>query len=213
MNIIEEIVADYNWRSGELAVIKTIPHRYKLDKIHQEMLRTYLVPAIYALWEGFVTNSFQAYIRYINSQKLLVNELDINILTFAMVADGKLNLANPRSDFSKQKVFVEEFLTKINTHINIAPNIPTKSNVNYVIVHRILQYFNLPELEEKYRAPLNKLLKYRNSIAHGERALPVSDDNIDEFTKLVVDMMTDICILIDDGVKMKSYLATSKKGR
>ena len=45
---------------SELASLKTIPLRYNLLSHHKEMLIKYTIPSIYALWEGFVKNSFES---------------------------------------------------------------------------------------------------------------------------------------------------------
>lgn len=209
MNILESIKADIDWRYGELAMLKTIPHRYDISISHQQSLKTYLIPAIYALWEGFVTNSFIQYIKYINSSALSANELNINILTFAITANHTLCLANPRVDFNKQVKFVDLYNNFISNPICIPQDIPTKSNINYEVVNTILNIFNLKPLEEKYKDPLNKLLKFRNTIAHGERSISVSDEHICDFINMIEDLMTDICLRIECGFIHKTYLKAS----
>lgn len=209
MDILKNIIADLDWRSGELAILKTLPHRYNILDNHQILLKTYLVPAIYALWEGYVCNSFQSYIRFINSLNLCANELHINILTFALMYDIRLNLGNPRLHLEKQKKIVEIYNNTISKTININPSIPTRSNVNYDVINEILQLFNLSSIDITYKSPLNKLLKFRNSIAHGERAIPVKDENIMEFTNLLINLMSEIYLKIENGIKSKSYLSDS----
>ena len=66
MYFIDEINSDIQWRMSELASLKTIPLRYNLLSHHKEMLIKYTIPSIYALWEGFVKNSFELYVREIN---------------------------------------------------------------------------------------------------------------------------------------------------
>ena len=206
MRILESIKTDINWRYGELAMLKTIPHRYNMDISHQQSLKTYLIPAIYALWEGFVTNSFLQYIKYINSLAICAKDLNINVLTFAIASNPALRLSNPRIDFSKQVKFVDLYNNFISNPINIIPDIPTKSNVNYDVVNTILASFNLELLEEKYKDALNKLLKFRNTIAHGEQSIAVSDEHIFDFINLIANLMTEICLRIEYGIIHKTYL-------
>lgn len=67
MYFIDEINSDIQWRMSELASLKSIPLRYNLLPHHKEMLIKYTIPSIYALWEGFVKNSFELYIMRISS--------------------------------------------------------------------------------------------------------------------------------------------------
>ena len=54
MTIQEEIAADIDWRNGELAELRVILHKAKLTETQRKTYIRYIVPAIYALWEGFV---------------------------------------------------------------------------------------------------------------------------------------------------------------
>jgi hypothetical protein len=55
---IDEIVADIDWRISELATIKSIPIKYSFRLDHKDIHIKYSIPAIYAIWEGFVKNCF-----------------------------------------------------------------------------------------------------------------------------------------------------------
>ena len=206
MHVLNEIKSDVDWRMGELAILRTIPHRYSILPEHQDMLKIYFIPAMYALWEGFVNNSFQIYIRYLNELKLKSSEMSINILTFALMSNDRLNLENPRLDFMKQKQCVEHFNLALTSPIVIDPKIPTKSNVNFKGINSLLAAFNLQQLSMDYKSPLNKLLLFRNSISHGERSINVSDKDISDFTGLILKLMEDVCIKIEEGMTKKTYL-------
>ena len=53
MSLQQEIYADIDWRMSELALLKTIPLRLNFLPDQNKNIIKYLVPAIYAIWEGF----------------------------------------------------------------------------------------------------------------------------------------------------------------
>jgi hypothetical protein len=56
-----KIGEDIDWRVSELMTIKTFPLHYELSEHHKKFFLKYSVPSIYAVWEGFVKNSFRLY--------------------------------------------------------------------------------------------------------------------------------------------------------
>ena len=206
MTILENIKFDIDWRMGELASLKTIPHRYKMANHHISLLKTYLVPAIYAIWEGFVQNTMLAYILEINKKDNMAYSLRTDILLYVVENDDKLNLCVPRTNKVQQEKFITEVFSILNKPIKIATKVQTKSNVNLEVINHLLTTFGLTALPDCYRDSLNKLLNFRNKIAHGEKAIIVSDDHISEFTQLINNLMVEIATRIEEGLQIKSYL-------
>lgn len=205
MYFIDEINSDIQWRMSELASLKSIPLRYNLLPHHKEMLIKYTIPSIYALWEGFVKNSFELYIREINKLNIPIEEVHINVITHTLSSYEKLYLENPRMNFVSKKEFIEFYQTKISQPLNITNKIPTKSNVDFVVINDILTRFNLNLLPKTFESKLKKLLKFRNSIAHGETSLPVKLEDVTFFSQLVNDLMIEIIIRLDEGYKKQTF--------
>ncbi|CAK7017938.1 MAG: hypothetical protein PARBA_00745 [Parabacteroides sp.] len=205
MYFIDEINSDIQWRMSELASLKSIPLRYNLLPHHKEMLIKYTIPSIYALWEGFVKNSFELYIREINKLNIPIEEVHINVITHTLSSYEKLYLENPRMNFVSKKEFIEFYQTKISQPLNITNKIPTKSNVDFVVINDILTRFNLNLLPETFESKLRKLLKFRNSIAHGETSLPAKLEDVTFFSQLVNDLMIEIIIRLDEGYKKQTF--------
>ncbi len=205
MYFIDEINSDIQWRMSELASLKSIPLRYNLLPHHKEMLIKYTIPSIYALWEGFVKNSFELYIREINKLNIPIEEVHINVITHTLSSYEKLYLENPRMNFVSKKEFIEFYQTKISQPLNITNKIPTKSNVDFVVINDILTRFNLNLLPKTFESKLRKLLKFRNSIAHGETSLPVKLEDVTFFSQLVNDLMIEIIIRLDEGYKKQTF--------
>ncbi|MBO7577543.1 MAG: hypothetical protein J6T43_00950 [Prevotella sp.] len=206
MTILEEIKSDIDWRMGELVSLKTIPHRYKMVTHHKSLLKTYLVPAIYAIWEGFVSNTMMAYIMEINKERIAAKSIRMDVLLYITEMDEKLNLSVPRTNRNQQEKFIRNIYTTFTNPIIITPKIQTKSNVNLGVINHLLTSFGLDALPNSYEGSLNKLLNFRNKIAHGEKAITVKDNHITEFTQLINDLMVEIAIRIEDGLINKTYL-------
>jgi len=200
---IDEIVADIDWRISELATLKSIPIRYSFRPDHKEIHIKYSMPAIYALWEGFVKNCFVVYSNHLNSLSIRRDEISISLLTHQL--DSECDFNSPRANFdSKQRIvaLLDSLLAEV---IIIKPNVPTESNVNFKVLNKILERFCIDKIDDKYENGLNKLLRFRNTIAHGENSIVVNMTHVTEFTTLIENLMLDIVINIDKNERTGSY--------
>ncbi|GHT77614.1 hypothetical protein AGMMS50262_19090 [Bacteroidia bacterium] len=209
MSFIEEINIDIDWRMSELASLKTIPLRYNLLPEHKGLLIKYAVPSIYALWEGFVKNTFGFYIKEINKLQIPINEVHIDLLTHTLSSHDKLCLENPRINYKTKKEFILLYQTTISQPLRLTDKLPTKSNVNFDIINDILMRFNLKQLpKNEFNDRLNKLLNFRNKIAHGEKSISVKIEDIEIFSKLVNDLMVETLLRIESGYNSRTFLKT-----
>lgn len=206
MTIQENIVADIGWRNGELAELRVILHKAKLTETQRITYIRYIVPAIYALWEGFVKQSLELYIKEIGNTGTALIDLHENLLTYAINGNDKLSLNKERITFKTQKEFSLLISEYIHKPLSPQCKLPTKSNVNAEVLADLFCRFNLGDVDSKLGKKLNKLLWFRNTIAHGDNSIPVKEENIDEFSTLVQDLMIDMFNRIDKGVKDKTYL-------
>lgn len=206
MTMLKAIVEDIDWRVAELASLRTIPFRYRIDVNHVDILIRYIIPAIYALWEGFVKKSFITYSEELNSLKLQISNVHENLLTHALTIGTEFDLNCSRSSFDAKKRYIKAMKLKYTTTLMLTYEIPTKSNVNFDVINDILMRFNLNSMDKKYKKPLNKLLRFRNEVAHGERVTPIRKENIEEFVNLVQDLMLEIYDRIEFGFNTKTYL-------
>jgi hypothetical protein len=180
---IAEIVADIDWRVAQMATLKTIPIIYSFSKEHKEQHVKFAIPAVYAIWEGYVKASLGRYISHLKTLKIKREHLSLNILTHTIDETCKLN--NARVNFDTKSKMVQSLDTLFSDIIDISSNIPTGSNVNYDVISSLLNRFCIREIDkDKYEKPLNKLLRFRNHIAHGDNALKVEERNLTEFVTL-----------------------------
>lgn len=200
---IEEIIADIEWRISELSNIKTIPIRYNFRADHKEIHIKYSIPAIYAIWEGFVKNCFTIYSNHLNTLSIRKDQISIPLLTHQI--DSECDFNTPRINFEAKQRVVQLIETLFTEIITIKPSIPTESNVNFKVLNKILERFCIAKVDDKYERGLNKLLRFRNTIAHGENSILVDMTHISEFISLVENLMLDITINIETGEKLESY--------
>ncbi len=205
--LLQDIKDDIDWRMSELASLKTIPIRYKMMNHHVEMLTKYAVPSIYSLWEGFVKKSFLNYITEINKLEIDLEDVHINLVTHAFSSLDKLSLENPRMNFKTKKEFIQYYQEQTKRKFNIPLKLPTKSNIDFIVINDILERFNLKLLSKKqYDKKLQKLINFRNSISHGEISIPITNKDLMEFSMLVNDLMVEVFNRIEDGFTEKMYL-------
>jgi hypothetical protein len=204
----QELNYEIEWRTNELSILRLTPIKHALTEDEKRVLEKYSTVAIYSLWEGFVTQSFTLYIRTLNSQNLNSNNLHLNLITHDL--DMKCNLRNERIHFEAKYDLVNFICQYQNLPIDISKKIPTESNVNFEVINKILFRFNLEPLPEKnFKKRLNKLLKIRNNIAHGECSIPVNRNIIAELISTVSDSMDAVANVIVDGYKNQKYLKNS----
>ncbi|WP_442890282.1 MAE_28990/MAE_18760 family HEPN-like nuclease [Chitinimonas sp. JJ19] len=53
---------------------------------------------------------------------------------------------------------------------------------------------------------LNILLRFRNSIAHGDRKMPIDFDRIDKISKIAIKISTDFAVSVDEACKQKIWM-------
>lgn len=206
MSCLHLIQQDIDWRMSELGSLKSIPLRYNLLQHHRDMIIKYTIPSIYALWEGFVKATFRCYIAEINSLNLNINEVHINLLVHSLTSVDKLRLENPRNSFKTKKEFTEHYFMVVSQPFMLTDVVPTGSNVNFGVINEILLIFNLEALPKQFDKSLNRLVNFRNSIAHGEIKIPIKMKDIEDFTQLLNDLMVEIVLRIENGLITNAYL-------
>ena len=203
VTFVDEILADIDWRISELATIKSIPIKYSFRPDHKEVHIKYSIPAIYAIWEGFVKNCFTIYSNHLNTLGIKRTEISTALLTHQIDSDCDFN--NPRLNFDTKQKLVEQIDRLLTETIVIKPSVPTESNVNLKVLNKILERFCISKIDDSYDRGLNKLLLFRNKIAHGENSITVNMTHVTEFVSLIENLMLDITINIESCERTKTY--------
>lgn len=100
----------------------------------------------------------------------------------------------------------EQLFSLFSLPVFFDTKINTESNANLKVVNSLLKKFGLNEIDKKYETPLNKLLLFRNSLAHGDDGIEVSEKDCSEFTLLIENLAVELINSITKGFCEKVYL-------
>jgi len=184
---------------------KTIHLRYSMHPDHKEFLIRQSILGIYAEWEGFIKKTIALYLQEINKEDVSFSCLNDNYVSYQTDNIAKFKL--PKTDFGTITKLSRLLYKTYQGPVVFNTNVNTESNANLKVTNSILTKLCLKCLDAKYESPLNKLLKFRNSIAHGDEGIPVSQNDINRFTLLVQDVATDFMLSVNDGFQNKVYLS------
>ena len=196
--------------------------RYKLSKKHLDIFTVQSVAMIYSIWEGFIQQSFQLYIKYLNSLNIKFKEFSNEIIMFHMENTFKQLREYP--DKSSKKIKYFESLEKhfLEEYHEIYSVIDTGSNVSFEVLNSLLEQFSLekfPEYWDIYTYPnanlkqtMSTFLRYRNGVAHGgdiSSEEKVTQEVFNKYKLLVNNLMHEIHLKFIFAINNKVYLKQS----
>lgn len=160
---------DSSWRKMELSTLKSLVHASKGRNEHTLIRAS--ITMLYSHWEGHVKKAGEIYIHYLNSIGVKYSDMTIN-----NVAVGMFEIFG--GEFPAKKI--EAYIQSSDFAINCLSNnfcaradklIVTKSNLNTEVLDGILSVIGLDKTEFSANKVFidERLLAYRNMIAHGER--------------------------------------------
>jgi hypothetical protein len=217
-----EIEADQAWRLDEIRFFQN-----RLSDLDSEdeksQFRRALILILYAHFEGFFKFALAHYIRAINQIDLTCREAQ-PALAAATMADVFRDLRNPNSKcpefrntlpedaklhrFARDKEFVERFESFEQRRVNIADDvIDIESNLTPPVIRKNLYYLGFPS--DKFAAfegHVNKLLAYRNPIAHGETRKGIKAEDYEALRDAAYEIMHAIKRDIMQAIETREYL-------
>lgn len=190
--LIEELISDRNWRFSELEFCKKIPKLYTnslFDK-HLDKYWRMCVPIVYAHWEGFVVSAYQQLVEYLNKQNLQYSQ----VKPYIIMLSNKHRFGYLQGNCSKEqkKRFLTEYAFEEYNGINMSlSTVSANSNLNYKQFVAILDDFNIVPTPQHNRnkSTIEKLVTYRNKIAHGENSVIVHETDVNEMICCVMEMI------------------------
>lgn len=207
ITIKDEIDLEIDWVIRETTRIKLLPHRYEFIEEEKDIYYKSMVPMIYAYLEGFVKNAIRIYMKFVNQLDLTFNDISIRLLVHKIEKKYNCFKENIKSIQNKEKL-VEQLLQDINNNdktINF--NDKAIQNINSDRLNKLLRELNFKEIEDrKIKDGLNKLLQYRNGIAHGENSYRVDENLLMEFIDTIIKTMDYVSDIICNGYASKNYL-------
>ena len=192
------------WREKEILDYKSIILEKENTTFETPLVRGGIT-IVYGHFEGFVKETVKAFLEFLNSRKIKLNEYNINIQTLIFYKNSE---KERKSKQFEQLVEISNFYLKKQNENFVLPNeISTESNLKYKVLKNILCFLNfeLVEFETKKFFINNTLLSYRNAIAHGENKTLKYND-FEEISKNTIEIIENFKNQIKNSVLNKKYL-------
>lgn len=203
----DEIDLEIDWIIREITKIKLLPHKYEFEKEEKEIYYKSMVPMIYSYLEGFVKNAIKLYMKYVNQLELTLNDISIGLIVHKVEKQYNCFKQNIEIMQHKERLVSQIFQDILNDDSVINFNDKAIQNINADRLNKVLIELNFEKIEDKsIRDGLNKLLQYRNGIAHGENSFKVEEKNLMEFIDIVIKTIDSISDSICNGYNSKNYL-------
>jgi len=190
---------ELSWRKKDLT-LSLSNYLSSNDKKKDFYLRI-LIFLIYSHWEGFIKKSSEVYLEYISSCKVNLSSMQSNFIALSL-DNNDINNKKGIVDFILKDAIQYKFQFKkgqINTKSNL--NIEILENIcNAIGVNKNQLNIDLVWIDER-------LLKYRNAIAHGEKVVAEQITfNLSELKNKIQSNLDIYKTLISNAACTKSYL-------
>ncbi len=201
-----ELLAEIDWRVKELTTLRTLPLKRNLNMRERKIAVKFAIPNAYSTWEGFVKTAFRLYINELNSLNLSHVQLNHKILSHSIDTKYPQLTTGVKNDFASKCSFIDNFINDLTNPITIDSKLPTESNINWKVINKLLERFNLTKFPENpYKSKLNDLLRIRNSVAHGDVTIPIDQELIDNKVTDVINLMDEVLFKLLNGCSDNTY--------
>lgn len=198
-----------SWRKRELAVLNSEINKTHYSTYTSEALLRSAVMLLYAHWEGYIKNSSIAYLDHVLIQKFEYKKLALHFRAIGIKHDLNEMYNTNISKMGKLMDILEFLLNKQEEKCRFTPEkiIDTKSNLNSKVFKEIVITLGLDykNYETKENLIDQKLLNYRNNIAHGKE-LVVNGNDYQELFKEVIVLIDTFKNDLENSAILKSYL-------
>jgi len=207
MELEDQLDKDLSWRRKEFTTLRFM---VKESRHHQrELLIRSSIAILYAHWEGHIKFCAQVYIIYL--KHLAPSYCDMTDNFFQMSLGEKFKEGFSIKKHPSQKEIFDYIKSKSpgNFNVNESTVIDTESNLKYSVFHNILNQLGLSkepfELKENFID--SKMLKLRNSIAHGDKVNSSElEETHSELEKELLSMIETFQNMIRSAASNKEYL-------
>lgn len=205
MELEDRLDKDLAWRRKEFTTFKFLVCESRSHE--KELLLRSSIALLYAHWEGHVKLCAQVYICYLRHLAPSYSLMTDNFIQMSLGEKFKAGFSIKR--FSSQKE-IFDYLNVARTQnfsVNEETVIDTESNLKYSVFKNILFQLGLSiapfELKENFID--SKMLKCRNSIAHGDKV------NTTELEEVHKELESELLLMIDTFQKMIRNAASNKE--
>jgi len=198
----DNLTQDITWRTQELVNLQNeIDTKFQIDNQEVSFLVRGAIALIYAHWEGSIKTQLSAYVKFLNmllkNEYIELKDYDndmLDLLFTPIIQTLRQNTKEKRLKGIEQ--FKALYFEQVILEIDSKEIINTKSNLSFEVLNSLLEKFQIEKLDSSNKVIIEKLLKNRNAIAHGEKRYTIitqtiKDDieynikKIDEFIKII----------------------------
>ncbi len=204
---LHDLADALNRRRGEISNTRRVVHQFR-DNVLEQTAARMAIPILYAQWEGFVKESLQDYIRFMEERDIQESRLHPSLLAYSWLPLAR-RLAGGLN-FDKQTHIVLRALQVQERVAEFAAEereINTESNLGFAVLEKLSKWFNIDiaPLHDKGK-PLDALVGRRNNIAHGEQPQKIVAEDIDDLASFVLDILERFEGVLIDAVSTASYM-------
>ena len=217
-----ELEEDQTWRRDEIRILQNRLLRNESSGEDDDRVRRALILMIYAHFEGFCKFALVHYIKAVNQVGITCAEANFNIVTAtledvfrALTGDKKIrefrnNLPddNKLHKFAREVEFVQrtnEFDSRI---VKISEDfIDMESNLKPIVLRKNLYRLGFQyDLFKDKENDINKLLEYRNQIAHGQSKRGISEKDYVNLRDSIYLIMDKLVVEVMNAFQHKQFL-------
>lgn len=210
-NIQDVLDHDISWRIHEISFLKKTL-RSANQKRKNSIVRA-ILPLLYAHWEGFVKKAASSYLEYVSNLRLCYCELNDSFIAIGLGNKFSSHGVKTKSIFGH--LLSISFITKELSEKAKLPSakiIDTKSNLNSSVLVEIFSTIgiDISNYQTKFNFIDQRLIKKRNSIAHGE-FLDIDEYDLISTIDEVITLLRSVKNDIQNAVALKMYLKTTEQ--
>lgn len=221
-DIHAQLEEELSWRWAEMRLLRN-QLGYIADGFNKGRYRKALVVMLYSHFEGFCKTAFSIYVTAINQEQLLCAEANDFIAAASLAdvfdayenRDKKCQLFRKSLPddaklhrFARQVDFVVALSDLPNKPVNIRVDsiVDTESNLNPVVMNKILYRLGLPH--DAFAAQvgaIHRLLERRNNIAHGAEKGVIAQKDYESLEVAAYDVMSALIRMIVDALGRQAF--------
>jgi hypothetical protein len=197
-----------SWRKKELTQQKLMAD--SAMGANSDVLRRSGITLLYAHWEGFIKDASNYYLTYLSNMPLVVANLRSCFVAIAL--SGEIRRAGLAKATSVHAELVDLFRSIesppfLQRRLRVKKVISTKSNLKSGVLREITATLGLDytPFQLKEHAVIDRLVGFRNSIAHGQ-GIPISKPDYDDLHTEVIALLDKFKDLIADAATADAHV-------
>lgn len=164
------------------------------------------VPLLYAHWEGFIKETIELYIEYIEKLDIAPNSADPTVLSFAI--RRRLVPLLQSGSVERLSDFVRWMLTMIANPMRFEDKtVETRANLSFENLEHLCETLSIDVASlENQRRKINSLVHRRNNIAHTGRPPQFDKSVIENDASLVLTLISTFESILRECVTANRFL-------